>query len=191
MNERERDLLAGCLKRDQTAWNDLVRQYAGLIYHAIKMTLNLHHSDPAQPVLDDLFQDIFLSLVKDDFAELRRFRGNNGCTLASWLRMIAARRTIDHLRKSKFPAEPLEKRLGNLLDATPERSYDADQLQLLNNAVKDLAPHEKIIVDLFFLEGLPAKDVATILRMSVGAVYTQKSRILAKLRERLRKASEL
>ena len=105
--------------------------------------------------------------------------------------MIAARRTIDHLRKSKFPAEPLEKRLGNLLDATPERSYDADQLQLLNNAVKDLAPHEKIIVDLFFLEGLPAKDVATILRMSVGAVYTQKSRILAKLRERLRKASEL
>jgi DNA-directed RNA polymerase specialized sigma24 family protein len=54
-----------------------------------------------------------------------------------------------------------------------------------------LPPHEKILIDLFFCEGLSAKVVAAILRLSVGAVYTQKGRILAKLRERLWKASTL
>ena len=191
MTEREKDLLAGCLKGDQTAWNDFVRQYSGLLYHTIKTTFGLHHYDCSQPLAEDLFQDIFLSLIKDDFAELRRFRGDNGCTLASWLRMIAARRTIDHLRKSKHPADLLEESLENHPAETSERPSDTEQSQLLAKAVEDLPPHEKILVDLFFREGLSAKDVASILRLSIGAVYTQKSRIVAKLRERLRKADAL
>lgn len=52
--------------------------------------------------------------MNDNFLQLRRFRGDNGCTLASWLRMIAARRTIDHLRKSKTPANSLEESLLNI-----------------------------------------------------------------------------
>jgi len=99
------------LKRDGPAWNDFVHQYSGLIYHRIKTTLTIHHLDPSQHLIDDIFQDIFLSLVKDDFAQLRRFRGDHGCTLASWLRMIATRRTIDHLRKFNFPTELLEEPL--------------------------------------------------------------------------------
>ncbi|HXV80034.1 MAG TPA: sigma-70 family RNA polymerase sigma factor [Candidatus Binatia bacterium] len=189
MAERKKDLLAGCLNSDQTAWNDFIRQYSGLIYHTIKKTLSIHRSDTSKHLIDDLFQDIFLSLVKDDFAELRRFRGDNGCTLASWLRMIAARRTIDHLRKSKIPAGLLEEPLEHDPAEALECASDDEQSQLLAKAVEDLPPQEKILIDLFFREGLSAKDVASILRLSIGSVYTQKSRILAKLRERLRKAS--
>jgi RNA polymerase sigma factor (sigma-70 family) len=105
--------------------------------------------------------------------------------------MIAARRTIDHLRKSKLPAELSDGPLENLMDETPEQSYDREQFRLLAKAVEDLPPHEKILIDLFFCEGLSAKDVAAILQLSIGAVYAQKSRILAKLRERLRKAGTL
>jgi RNA polymerase sigma-70 factor, ECF subfamily len=181
MTDKEKELLVGCLRGDQTAWHDFVRQYSGLIYHTIKTTLGLHHFDPSPPLVDDLFQDIFLSLLKDDFAELRRFRGDHGCTLASWLRMIATRRTIDHLRKSKFPAELLEDPLDHPAE-TQERLLDNEQSELLAKAVLNLPPHERIIIDLFFREGLPAKDIASMLQMSVGAVYTQKSRILAKLR---------
>jgi DNA-directed RNA polymerase specialized sigma24 family protein len=97
MTEQEKTLIAGCLKGEETAWNDFVRQYSGLIYHRIKTTLSSHYHGPSQHLIDDIFQDTFLSLVKDDFAQLRRFRGDHNCTLASWLRMIATRRTIDHL----------------------------------------------------------------------------------------------
>jgi RNA polymerase sigma-70 factor (ECF subfamily) len=188
MTDKEKELLVGCLRGDQAAWHDFVRQYSGLIYHTIKTTFSEHHFEPSQPLVDDLCQDIFLSLLKDDFAELRRFRGDHGCTLASWLRMIAARRTIDHLRKSKFPAELVEEPLENHPAETQERLLDNEQSQLLAKAVEGLPPREKIVLDLFFREGLPAKEVAAILRMSIGAVYTQKSRILAKLRETLKKA---
>ena len=66
-----------------------------------------------------------------------------------------------------------------------------EQCRLLAKAVDSLPPHERILIDLFFREGLPAKDVAAMLRMSVGAVYAQKSRILAKLRATLKKAGSL
>ena len=98
MTDQEKKLLVGCLRGVQTAWDDFVRQYSGLIYHRIKTTLSLHHLDPSQHLIDDIFQDIFLSLVKDDFEQLRRFRGDHNCTLASWLRMIATRRRTNGSR---------------------------------------------------------------------------------------------
>ena len=130
-------------------------------------------------------------MVKDDFEQLRRFRGDHNCTLASWLRMIATRRTIDHLRKFNFLTELLEEPLENHPVEIPERLLENEQLQLLDKAVQDLPPNERIIIDLFFREGISAKDAAGILRISVGAVYTLKSRILAKLRETLEKSRSL
>jgi DNA-directed RNA polymerase specialized sigma24 family protein len=76
---------------------------------------------------DDLFQEIFLTLVQDDYFQLRRFRGDHGCMLASWLRMIAARRAIDHLRKSTIPARLLEEPLEHDPGEALERGSDEEQ----------------------------------------------------------------
>jgi RNA polymerase sigma factor (sigma-70 family) len=54
-----------------------------------------------------------------------------------------------------------------------------------------LPARERILIKLFFYRNLSASDVASMLHLSVGAVYTQKSRILAKLRETLEKAGSL
>jgi RNA polymerase sigma-70 factor (ECF subfamily) len=101
MVAKEKTLLAGCIRGEKAAWDEFVSRYSGLIYHTIKKTASLHQNRTPQDFADDLFQEIFVSLIKDDFLQLRRFRGDNGCTLASWLRMIAARRTIDHFAKIK------------------------------------------------------------------------------------------
>jgi RNA polymerase sigma factor (sigma-70 family) len=191
MTDDEQELLSRCFAGDQAGWSEFVQRYAGLIYYTIKRTSAFRGAQTSQDFADDLFQEIFLTLVQDDYFQLRRFRGDHGCTLASWLRMIAARRTIDHLRKSNFAAELLEEPLETTLAKTPERPSEHEQLQLLAKAVENLPPHEKILIDLFFREGLSAKDVASILRLSIGAVYTQKSRILAKLRETLAKLGPL
>jgi hypothetical protein len=82
VTEQEKTLMAGCLNGDKPAWDAFVCQYSNLIYHTIKKTFSLHHTEPRPDSVDDLFQEVFLSLVKDDFSQLRRFRGDNGCTVA-------------------------------------------------------------------------------------------------------------
>jgi len=191
MTEQERTLIAGCAKGEKAAWDAFVRQYSNLIYHTIKKTFSLHHTEPTSDSVDDLFQEVFLSLVKDDFTQLRRFRGDNGCTLASWLRMIASRRTIDHLRKVKFQYDSLEDHVADATQEVRDPGIEQDQAKLIFQAIAELSPHDRIFIDLLFRQELPAPDVAAILRISVGAVYTQKSRILAKLRETLEKSRSL
>jgi RNA polymerase sigma factor (sigma-70 family) len=52
-------------------------------------------------------------------------------------------------------------------------------------ALESLSPRDRLFVDLHFYRGLPPKEVAAILKTSVNAIYTQKSRILGRLRQSL------
>ena len=99
MTEKEKTLLTGCLKGEKAAWDAFVLQYSSLVYHTIKKTLSLYHCDSSSNPVEDLYQDVFVSLLRDDFRKLRQFRGDRGCSLASWIRVLAARLTIDFLRK--------------------------------------------------------------------------------------------
>jgi RNA polymerase sigma factor (sigma-70 family) len=191
MTEHEKTLIAGCVKGEKAAWDAFVRQYSALIYHTIKKTLSLHHTEPSPEFVDDLSQEVFLSLVKDDFFQLRRFRGDNGCTLASWLRMIAVRRTIDQLRKSKLETDAITDTCADPGDDLTSAVLDRQLSDLLVRALATLLPRERILIDLFFRQNLSAQDVASILHLPSGAVYTQKSRILAKLRKSLEKLDSL
>lgn len=91
MTEKEKNVLAGCINGEKVAWDGFVTQYSGLVYHTIKRTLTLYHSEPRSDLVEDLYQEFFVSIVRDNFVKLRQFRGDRGCSLASWLRMVASR----------------------------------------------------------------------------------------------------
>jgi DNA-directed RNA polymerase specialized sigma24 family protein len=104
LTDQEKTLLAGCLRREKPAWDAFILQYSSLVYHAIRKTFALYHAEAEAETVDDLFQEFFLSLLRDDSKKLRQFRGDRGCSLASWQRIIAVRLTIDCLIKHK-PSE--------------------------------------------------------------------------------------
>lgn len=186
MTEKEKALLASCVNGEKAAWDAFVLQYSALVYHTIKKTFTLYHTEPRPDLVEDLFQEFFLSLLRDDFKKLRQFRGDRGCSLASWLRVVAARLTIDHLRKQGPPAVEATDALP--LDQTdPSDSLiEQEEEKLLLKALQSLRPRDQILIDLCYRQALPVEEIASILRVSVSAVYTQKSRILDKLRESLR-----
>ena len=66
MTETERSLIAGCLKPDKEAWDAFVLQYSPLVYHTIKSTLVLHRTDSPADLVEDLYQEFFLSVLRDD-----------------------------------------------------------------------------------------------------------------------------
>lgn len=97
-----------CVKGNKQAWDEFTVRYSRLIYNYIHSVLNLKGSDQfSQNDIHDLFQGIFLSLVKDDFKKLRSFKAKNGCSLASWLRQLTINATIDYIRRIK-PAVSLD-----------------------------------------------------------------------------------
>jgi CHAT domain-containing protein len=63
MTEEEKILIAACVKGEKAAWDAFVHQYSNLIYHTIKTTFSLHHTDPSSDSVAELVQEVFLSLI--------------------------------------------------------------------------------------------------------------------------------
>jgi len=191
MTEQEHNLLAGCLQGKKAAWDAFVLQYSGLVYHTIKKTFTLYHTEPRTDEVEDLFQEFFVSILRDDFRKLRQFRGERGCSLATWLRVVAVRLSIDFLRKQESSKVEVTNNIPLEGSDPPLAVTQREEEEMLLQTLQSLSPRDRIFIDLCFRQGLPPEEIATILRVSVNAVYTQKSRILDKLRETLKKINAL
>jgi RNA polymerase sigma factor (sigma-70 family) len=188
MTDQDRTLIAGCVKGDKAAWDSFVQQYSNLVYHTIRKTLTLHHVDSREDAIEDLYQEFFISVLQNNCRKLAQFRGDDGCTLASYLRVVASRLTVDHLRKQPMPTAEVTEGFASDEPDAPGSLIDFEEEKALAVAVESLSAKERLLVDLHFHQGLPAEDVASILKISAGAFYTQKSRLVAKLRETLSKS---
>ena len=186
MTEPEKTLIAGCVSGDKVAWDEFVRQYSNLVYHTIRKTLTLHHTVARDDTVEDLYQEFFISVLQNNCRKLSQFRGDRGCSLANWLRVVTARLTIDFLRQQPGPTVEVTDTFSSDQPDAPESLIDLDDERALSAAIESLSAKERLIVDLQFRQGVSAEESASILKISVGAFYTQKSRLLDKLRNSLK-----
>ncbi len=101
-----------CVNGDRLAWDEFIKRYSRLVYSYIYSVFKVkgYFSAP-QDAVAELFQEIFLSLIKDNYRRLRSFKARNGCSLASWLRQVSINATINYLRGIK-PVISLEAKDG-------------------------------------------------------------------------------
>ena len=168
-------------ERDQVAWERLTLLYTPVVYRWIRS------SDLSRDDASDLVQDIFHSVVKslDDFGaegKPTKFR--------AWLWGITRHRLMDYFRKRQ--SEPRAVGGSDMQFILSEIPHDPPQeapdevntltqraLQLIKTDFKESTWQAfwRVTVE----EQAPS-DVASDLGMSVAAVYTAKSRVLAHLR---------
>ncbi len=191
MTDKEKNLMGACLYGEKSSWDTFVLQYSGLVYHTIKNTFSHYHTESRGDVVEDLFQDFFLSLIRDNFKKLRQFKGDRGCRLTSWLRVIASRQTIDFLRRQETSTARAVENTPSDQPDPPGSMIDQERNKVLSQVLETLPPRDRLFIQLYFHRSLPPKEIASVLRVSVSAVYTQKSRVLDKLRETLNKAGVL
>jgi RNA polymerase sigma factor (sigma-70 family) len=191
MTEKEKTLIAGCLRSDKAAWDSFVLQYSNLVYHTIKKTLNLHHVEPHADLVKDLYQEFFVSLLRNEYKKLKQFRGVSGCSLASWLRILAARLTIDFLRKQAPTSGEVAAVMSGHGPDLAEPFLNEQRERLLQQAIETLSSRDRILLDLCYRQALGTEQIAAFLKTSVNGVYTQKSRVLEKIREVLRRSGAL
>lgn len=192
---RERRLVARCIKRDEKAWSEFVDTYKRLIYSAIIRTFNLVGYKNAEEAAGDIFQDIFASLLKDNCAKLRSFKWKNGCSLASWLVVVAKNRTFDYIRNvlsrkeitTSFREDPAHEEGLSEYDEFLCESFlkdleDKEKISIFEKALKELPKEDIYLVDLIYFRELSYKRIAAILGKSIDAVYMQKKRVIDKLK---------
>jgi DNA-directed RNA polymerase specialized sigma24 family protein len=102
--EEDRELVSQCLAGHRKAAEMLVRRFSDLVYRSVQYALIARHLPFSRHDLEDLHSTIFLRLFEHGCRKLRQYEGRNGCSLASWVRIVAVRAVLDHLREKGVDA---------------------------------------------------------------------------------------
>lgn len=174
-------LLKALWAGDDKAFQAFVEKYWQMVSRvALFIVKDSHH-------VEDLCQEIFLKA----FQNIKKFRGDSA--LKSWLYRITINESLRFMRQNKpwgtKKELDSESSISNILvlghEETPERILlHGEKRQQLYEALGTLKDHHKIILTLFYLEGVGIKDLADILNIPEGSV---KSRLFY-ARESLKKA---
>ena len=190
MNDLE--FVRRCVKGDKRAWNEFVERYSSLIYNYIHSVLKIKGRTCAEENVNDLFQEIFLSLTKDNFKKLSSFQARNGCSLASWLRQVTINFTIDYIRKLKLLVSIDEETddgfsLAEILTSNYPSVTDVlsqeERLTHLKDCIDKLALDDKYFLELHIHRGLGIEELKVYFKISRSALDMRKSRIVERLRE--------
>jgi RNA polymerase sigma factor (sigma-70 family) len=194
MNYRDlpdRELFRHCAEGRAEAWDFFVEKYSKLVYSAIHATLRKYSSDALREDREDIYGQIFLSLLEDNCRRLRQFRGDKNSTAASWLRVIAMNTTINYISRTKTHSSLNDEsetgttarpRTEPPAPSVPELINDAQEMKLLKLLIEKLHTEDKLIVR-YHLEGLSSREIGRIVHKSSNAVDSKLSRIRKKLKD--------
>ena len=189
--QEDRELLSRCLAGNRMASETLVRRFSDLVYRSVQYTLMTRHVSFNRHDLEDLHNTVFLRLFEQGCRKLRQYEGKNGCALASWIRMIAVRTVLDHLRKKGVDAIGRQKKRIPLEELPELRSDEVEsrtqiekveQGRLLQEAIQRLLPRDRMFMKLHFNHGLSVAEVAETMGLSISNTYTLKHRAIQRLR---------
>lgn len=181
-----------CAEGDKHSWDKFVDRYSRLIYKYIYSILNTQGFTFTQDSVGDIFQDIFLSLSKDNFSKLKSFKAKNGSSLASWLRQVTINASIDYTRKLQ-PMVSIEQENEDdlsLKDILPDNALLArdkiavdEKIHQLKDCIRGMVREDKYFLELHLNRGLTLDQLKRHLKISRGAIDMRKARIIDKLRD--------
>ncbi len=180
----DKKLLAGCMKGHQNAWDAFLERYSGLIFHAIRKTLEKYSLIDKEQVVDDLFQRVFLSFMESDCKKFRQFRWK--CKLSTWLYTVAVRMTMDFARKEGSSVSLKNDVSASIPDdlPLPDRMVEMKQENIVYEKIKQkLSPREQLFLRLLYDQELPVAQIAGIMSITENNVYQLKNRVTRKMKK--------
>jgi len=172
----------------------LVQQYWNLVFHIIRRLFVYHHIQYDISEIEELRNDIFLELLKDNMKKLWQYDEKQGLSLASWIIMITSRLVLNKFRSRDIFSFINKKKMLQIEDILSETDKSSTEkfdffkrTEYLLNAAEMLSARERLIIKLFYFDGNSSEECAAFLCMKRGAFDTAKSRTVGKLRKILEK----
>ena len=178
-------LIERCLEGDQTAWEEIVRQYWRRVFNVAYKFVGRH--DEAE----DLAQDIFLKVFKS----LRTF--DRRANFQTWLISVSRNLCIDHYRSVRKERQTIDRDVdpGRLTPASADRGpyvslEHADRRELLRRALDRLPPTLRTAVMLRDLQEFSYQEIAEQLRLPEGTVKSRINRGRLELARQIRRIEQ-
>jgi RNA polymerase sigma factor (sigma-70 family) len=187
---RDTEILRGALAGDARARRDLVEQLMPIIRARVRRIIarrgrtTLSDSDA-----DDLSQEVWFTLVKDDARQLRQWSADHGATLGGYVGMIAEREAGNHIQRLRaLKRGGDQERVGDddALGRVAGGEDPAEQVAAQDLAAKLSAHLESTLSDTgravmryLYTDKRSASEVAKIMGMKPNAVYIWQHRIRA------------
>lgn len=183
LSDIDRDLLQKCLSGGSRAWESFVDRFLGLVVHVVNHTSQCRSIHLSTQDREDLVSEVFLAIVNDDFAVLRRFRGES--SLATYLTVIARRVVVHELLRRKTTASLAEVATHgdvrlSLGPSAEERINNRDQVEQLLSTLKG---PEAEVIRLYHLEGKSYQEISSSVGMPENSIGPTLSRARAKMRQ--------
>ena len=163
----ELDALA---RGDKGAWEAFVRRYAGLVAAAVRGVAR----EAAE--VEDLAQEVFVRLCKDDFRLLRSYDPTRA-GLSTWITIVARSTARDAMRRHRP--------VLMTIDAVPEARLAVDPIEpaeRLKLPEALLSPRQREILTMLYDHEMEVAEIAKALGIDPQTVRSAHHKAMVKLR---------
>jgi len=163
----ELDALA---RGDKRAWEAFVRRYAGLVAAAVRGVAR----EAAE--VEDLAQEVFVRLCKDDFRLLRSYDPTRA-GLSTWITIVARSTARDAMRRHRP--------VLMTIDAVPEGQLAVDPIEpaeRLKLPEALLSPRQREILTMLYDREMEVAEIANTLGIDPQTVRSAHHKAMVKLR---------
>ena len=176
-----KEMLNALFTGDEEAKKAFLKKCTKLIYSYVDKTLKFYKADFLYNEVEDIHNDIFLSLIDKNYKKLKSFKGKNDCSVASWIRVVTVNSTINRIKKDKSHI-PIDDS-SNSQEEPDVEFVKRESEKILKELKKELNTVDRLFFKLYFEKKRSPKEIAKILNITESTVYSKKSRIIGKLRK--------
>jgi RNA polymerase sigma-70 factor (ECF subfamily) len=180
------DLLETVCKGDEIAWEAFYDRFRNLMIACITRVCLRAGVRVQSDDLMDILGDACMNMVAGDFRRLKLYRVDGGCSVSSWIGVIATSTAHDHLRRERRRrldpmAEADLERLAPTVDGPDAELIDRQQRAFVDVALSGLSKRDRKFAELYFGEAKSPDDIAKEMGVSVSTVYSKKAKIKTRL----------
>ena len=196
-------LIVACEQGNQKAWDDLVERFSPTVRSAAR------GASSNEEAAEDLAQSIWAELHGlrrgvdgQPMGKLAYYSGRG--SLAGWLRAVVAQLAVDQHRKQSRLVQteedadfdrmvqnssqhdwPGRDSVVNPEDETLRKLAAAEMQQALSNAVQDLAAEDRLLVKLYYFDGLRLNEAGAVLGVHEATASRRLTRVHAELKRQV------
>lgn len=182
----DRALLDAVLAGSEAAFAVFFSRFRNLMAACIARVVARAGVRLAADDLSDVLGDVAVNLVAHDYRRLRLYQSDRGCSVSSWVGVIASSTAHDFLRRHRrrrfeVMAEAELERVLPPAEGPDATMLHQEQRAFVDSALAAFSARDREFVELYFLEAMSPEDIAEKMGVSVSTVYSKKAKIKTRL----------